>query len=192
MTDKLADNSYKKRGGRPSAAEQATIIHIIKPYFEMGVSAEFVSELPGMPNVNTIKTYFRKWREELAESQMADLVTRQRENKAYYLKVYDHVIYNTKAQLNDFIEAKIKLREKHNHENMKLGAEGKEEKVYIPNSYVESMVCKLNDLLGDQQMAKAALENAPYVDEQTEQSTINRIQEQLDKLKKKKGEKQIG
>src|SRR5438445_8412945 len=178
MPNKLANTSYRKRGGRPSAAEQASISHLIKPYFEMGVSAEFVSELPGMPNVNTIKAYFRKWKEELAESQMADLVTRQRENKAYYLKVYDHVIYNTKAQLNDFVEAKIKLREKHNHENMKLGAKGNEEKIYIPNSYVENMVCKLNDLLGDQQMAKAALENAPYIDEQTEQSTINRIQEQ--------------
>ncbi|MGI0082448.1 MAG: hypothetical protein ACREAG_04000 [Nitrosopumilaceae archaeon] len=63
LSEKIRKNILSKKDrGRPTSQEQLAIIESIKPYFQMGFSAEFTHTKTGVSR-KTIQKYFKKWRE---------------------------------------------------------------------------------------------------------------------------------
>lgn len=185
MTDKLANTSYRKKDGRPSSAEQVAISNLLKPYFEMGVSAEFVSNLPGMPNVNTIKAYFREWKKKYLEDESPNITERQMQVKGQFLAVFDKMIFNLSAQLNQFVGLRQNHLQHWKNEVERAKKESKPEPIYKADPFYEKMFKDLCKLICEMESAKAAVVSAPYANETTYNAVLVRLREKRETEKRR-------
>jgi hypothetical protein len=90
--------------GRPSKAEQLRIQKMIRPYFDLGLSAHFVSTLPGMPNEKTIQKYFKQWTKDLSKDIMKSFDQIKSEVIGKTQLIFDKQILNIAILQNDLME----------------------------------------------------------------------------------------
>lgn len=100
------NNEFGHTNGRPTKQEQIKIEGELRLYFESGYSAYFTAQKTDY-NIKTVNQYFKKWQQELLDSENGDFLKRVKEQKERTVINIDNQIYS----LEDFkkeIEAIIK------------------------------------------------------------------------------------
>jgi hypothetical protein len=173
------------KGGRPTAAEQAEIVKKIMPYFEMGVSAQFTASLPHMPNEKTIQNYFRDWKEKYLETEAPNISERQMQAKGQFLAVFDKMLFNLSAQLNEIVG----LKQRHVKDWEGDVEQAKKDKIKPPtygaNPFLENKFTSLCKLICEVASAKAAVEAAPYANERTYNAALSDMRKRYEATKNK-------
>lgn len=178
-----------QKGGRPTAAEQEAIARKLKPYFEMGVSADFTASQPNMPNRTTIQRYFKNWKEKYLENEAPNITERQMEVRGQIVTVFDKMLFNLHAQLNKVIGT-IQSYEK--EWQTKADEAVKNKQSLPPNKLdmqLENKFTNLCKLIGEMVSVKASIEAAPYASEMTYSAVLKEMQENYEKRMKEKESK---
>jgi len=181
------------KGGRPTASDQLDIVKKIKPYFEMGVSAQFTAGQPNMPSVKTIQNYFRNWKEQHLREATPSISARQQEVKAQFVASYDKLIFNLNVQFNEIVGLKQKHLKDYDDTIEKLKGEKKDPSTYPKfklDPFLENKYTNLCKLLGDMVSAKASAEVAPYAHEVTYEAVLHEMQAKYEKTIKDKPKKE--
>lgn len=66
---------------RPTLQQTIQWQQKIKPYFDRGLPASYVSKFPNMPAPKTVNRYYKKWVDEVRKAETQDIVERQLEVK---------------------------------------------------------------------------------------------------------------
>ena len=176
------------KGGRPTAAEQVDMARKLKPYFEMGVSAQYTASLPNMPNEKTIQNYFRDWKEKYLETESPNISERQMESKGQFLAVLDKMLFNLSAQLNEIIG----LKQRHIKDWEDDVEYAKKDNIrppkYKADPFLENKFTSLCKLICEVESAKAATIAAPYAHEITYEAVLTELREKQQKEAKMKRE----
>lgn len=168
-----------RKVGRPTLHEQLEIQNLIKPYYEIGLSAEYTATQKRI-SIKTVQKYFRIWTEQLRENFEPNISERQKNAMAREIQSIDSIIYNLRAQLNRITKAIIDHQEawKANNSSRQDGTAV----CYRPDPYLEDKFTKLNELLLKTYDGKASIEAAPTIDEETEKAVFQRMSEKSSEI----------
>ncbi|MEX0640854.1 MAG: hypothetical protein WD018_08615 [Nitrosopumilaceae archaeon] len=76
----VAKDEFDHANGRPTIQEQITIERELRPYFERGDSAYFTKQKTGY-DIKTVHRIFKKWSQEIFDSENTDFLKRVKEQK---------------------------------------------------------------------------------------------------------------
>jgi len=93
----------------------------IKPYFNRGMPASFVSRFPEMPSPKTINRYYKKWVEEIKKAETQDIVERQLEVKTRITSAIANQIEFLVRQENNMLLEESALLDQAKNRTEKLG-----------------------------------------------------------------------
>ena len=181
--DKTRQN--RNKGGRPSKKEQAEMEVKLRPFFDMNMTALFVSTQPGMPNIHTVTRIFSKWANQLLDSyDYGHVDERQVLAKIKLTNAFQRLLFKLEYQLNRFENIIEEDREAQTLARINVGSEGRidDVKPYTPNMMWEYMYKKLVESIAELQDAIAANESVPTVWEQSEDFVRKRLQAKRDKF----------
>jgi len=90
---------------RPTKQQQMQWMEKIKPYFNRGLPASYVSKFPNMPAPKTVNRYYRRWVDEIRKAETQDIVERQLEVKTRITSaVANQIEFLVRQQNNMLIE----------------------------------------------------------------------------------------
>ena len=103
----VSKDEFEHTNGRPTKYEQIKIERELRPYFESSHSAYFTAQKTGH-NIKTVNHYFKKWQQELLDSENPDFLKRvkeQKERTVIYLDNEIHSLTKSKKEVEAIIEA---------------------------------------------------------------------------------------
>jgi len=172
-----------------SKEEQIQMENELRPYYKMGLSAWDASQRTGH-SYNTCRKYWDVFHDQVIEEEEKDIAIRQREVIAQFKTSYGEVTFNLNAQLNEIIGLKQSHKKKWNDELEKLrknGTKSDDLPLYKPDKFLEDKFTEINKILTDVAEKRANALIAPYIDEETESSTLKRLQDRIREEKDKHG-----
>lgn len=95
----VTKDEFDHTQGRPTIQEQITIERELQPYFERGNSAYFTKQKTGY-DIKTVHRIFKKWSQEIFDSENADFLKRVKEQKERSLIFLENQI----DSLNEYLK----------------------------------------------------------------------------------------
>ncbi len=166
---------------------------ILRTYFDMGLASYTASRqrvpennygIVKMPDPKTIDKYWRFWKAEHVKEHMDDLSEMQKNVKAQFAIAYDKQIMISESQIQEILKYKQEHEVVYQKEQKALVDDKKQSFIepMEPNVQVELLLAKINELQGDQKMAKAALLVAPIVNQMSEESIIKELEQEQENI----------
>ncbi len=193
----IVDVKKKKTAWKPDPK----YTDILRIYFDMGMTAYTAKNqrvppnkygIKNMPDYKTVMKYWRYWKDEHNKEHMGELAQIQRDVKSQFTVAYDKQIMVSESLLQEYLRYKEEAAKAWDIEQTKKVEKGNQKfKLPMrPDLALDSILIKINELEGDQKMAKGALMAAPIVDQMSEEAVLQRmearreaINEEIKKLK---------
>lgn len=162
--------------------EQEAIARELRPYFDMNVGP-YQASVQTKHSYNTCVKYWGRFKELTQNEFTTTLAKRQREASNQFDVAYSKIIFNLNAQLNKVIGRMQDEENRWKKEN--YGKKPEEIKHFTLNKFLEDKFTELNKLLSELVNERRRVVGLPFIDEETEAATLERMQEETKEVKKK-------
>lgn len=88
-----------ERPGRPSKKGQAQTQHILREYFDLGVTATFAAKETGN-NIKTVSKYFTEFAEQIEEKEKQEFTERYKIERIRAINSFDWILLRSKRLLD--------------------------------------------------------------------------------------------